>query len=116
MMCRAAPVATAYTRLQQVAFRHRRFPIEEFVFGGFGNDRVFGDGGADGIGGGPGDDVVFGGTDGDTVSGESGNDRLFGGPGSDDALGSRGCSAALGMTSWPVGRVATGSMADPGTT
>src|SRR6185436_6853104 len=48
------------------------------LFGGAGNDFLFGGAGKDGIDGGPGNDHLFGGWDNDTLCGGDGNDFVFG--------------------------------------
>jgi VCBS repeat-containing protein len=56
---------------------------EDTIFGGKGNDQLFGEDGADTLWGGAGDDSLSGGQSRDTLYGEDGNDALNGGAGND---------------------------------
>jgi Ca2+-binding RTX toxin-like protein len=55
----------------------------DVIFGGAGDDRIWGLGGADIIDGGDGDDEIWGGEHGDLIRGSAGRDRLYGGFGAD---------------------------------
>ena len=56
---------------------------DDWLFGGEGNDVLFGLGGNDHLYGGSGDDVLFGGSGDDYLDGGEGQDILFGGSGND---------------------------------
>ena len=56
---------------------------DDWLFGGEGNDVLFGLGGNDHLYGGSGDDILFGGSGDDYLDGGAGHDRLFGGSGND---------------------------------
>ena len=56
---------------------------DDWLFGGEGNDVLFGLGGNDHLYGGSGDDVLFGGSGDDYLDGGEGRDILFGGSGND---------------------------------
>ncbi|MGE6171439.1 VCBS domain-containing protein, partial [Aeromonas media] len=60
------------------------------LYGGDGNDILFGQGGDDFLYGGAGNDILFGGSGNDTLYGESGNDILSGGSGNDTLYGGTG--------------------------
>jgi Ca2+-binding RTX toxin-like protein len=53
------------------------------LYGGAGNDKLFGNGGDDYLDGGTGDDRLFGGWENDTLTGGTGKDRMYGGNGND---------------------------------
>ena len=55
----------------------------DWLFGGEGNDVLFGLGGNDHLYGGPGNDILFGGSGDDYLDGGAGRDMLFGGSGND---------------------------------
>ncbi|MGH6769590.1 MAG: calcium-binding protein [Xanthobacteraceae bacterium] len=80
------------------------FSIEAFV-GGSGNDRILGDGFANGLNGGrgndrligrSGDDTLLGGLGHDELYGEAGQDRLDSGPNEDTLVGGSGKDTLLG--------------------
>ena len=56
---------------------------DDWLFGGEGNDVLFGLGGNDHLYGGSGDDILFGGSGDDYLDGGEGRDILFGGSGND---------------------------------
>ncbi|MGS3176382.1 type I secretion C-terminal target domain-containing protein, partial [Aeromonas sanarellii] len=60
------------------------------LYGGDGNDILFGQGGDDFLYGGAGNDILFGGSGNDTLYGESGSDVLGGGSGNDTLYGGTG--------------------------
>ena len=60
------------------------------LYGGDGNDILFGQGGDDFLYGGAGNDILFGGSGNDTLYGESGSDVLSGGSGNDTLYGGTG--------------------------
>lgn len=71
--------------------------VPDFLFGGLGDDRLyggdgpsmlFGQDGRDRLLGGAGDDLLFGDDGNDDLAGELGSDELFGGPGDDNLTGS----------------------------
>jgi Ca2+-binding RTX toxin-like protein len=53
------------------------------LYGGQGDDTIYGGGGADVLDGGQGDDVLYGGTGADQLEGGQGDDELYGGAGDD---------------------------------
>ena len=63
---------------------------DNLIFGFDGNDRLFGSDGKDTLLGGDGDDLVNGRGGNDFVSGENGNDNIFGGSGNDVLNGGSG--------------------------
>jgi Ca2+-binding RTX toxin-like protein len=63
---------------------------EDHIFGGNGNDQLFGEAGADDLWGGNGDDTLWGGVGDDDLRGENGNDDLNGGAGEDWLAGGNG--------------------------
>ena len=69
---------------------------DDWLFGGEGNDVLFGLGGNDHLYGGSGDDVLFGGSGNDHLYGGSGNDILFGGSGDDYLDGGEGRDTLFG--------------------
>ena len=69
---------------------------DDWLFGGEGNDVLFGLGGNDHLYGGSGDDVLFGGSGNDHLYGGSGNDILFGGSGDDYLDGGEGRDILFG--------------------
>ena len=69
---------------------------DDWLFGGEGNDVLFGLGGNDHLYGGSGDDVLFGGSGNDHLYGGSGNDILFGGSGDDYLDGGAGHDRLFG--------------------
>ncbi len=60
------------------------------IYGGTGNDTIFGRDDADTIFGGVGNDVLDGGIDDDLINGEDGDDTIFGGQGNDVINGGEG--------------------------
>ena len=60
------------------------------IYGGKGNDQIYGGDADDSLSGGDGTDVVFGGKGDDTLDGGPGNDQLVGGDGDDSLLGGPG--------------------------
>lgn len=73
-----------------------RFTIEAGMFGGRGNDRMFGGSKADGLSGGKGNDRMFGNSGGDFLIGDEGNDTMFGGVGGDILRGGRDSDDLVG--------------------
>lgn len=78
---------------------------DDVMFGGAGNDTIYGGAGNDVIDGGLGDDVIYGGDgddiiDGglgdDVIYGGDGNDLIFGGEGNDELWGEEGDDALFG--------------------
>ena len=69
---------------------------DDWLFGGEGNDVLFGLGGNDHLYGGSGDDVLFSGSGNDHLYGGSGNDILFGGSGDDYLDGGEGRDILFG--------------------
>ncbi|MEZ5776182.1 MAG: calcium-binding protein [Hyphomicrobiaceae bacterium] len=63
---------------------------DDQLFGGDGNDRIYGIKGNDLLDGGNGNDQLFGGSGHDTLVGGAGDDRLDGGKGNDDLVGDAG--------------------------
>ncbi|MDQ8699757.1 S8 family serine peptidase, partial [Hyphomicrobium sp. LHD-15] len=53
----------------------------DVIFGGDGDDKIFGLSGDDILDGGDGNDIIYGGTGADTITGGAGDDRLYGGSG-----------------------------------
>jgi Ca2+-binding RTX toxin-like protein len=66
------------------------------VFGGSGNDRLYGDGGADSLDGGDQNDTIYGGDGNDALRGRDGNDVLSGDAGNDVIFAGEGNDIALG--------------------
>lgn len=66
------------------------------IFGGNGDDTIFGNGGRDYINGGNGSDILDGGADSDYLSGHRGQDELYGGAGNDWLNGGSGNDVLLG--------------------
>lgn len=64
--------------------------IYSIVFGGTGNDLIFGSNGSNELHGDEGDDTLFGGNGADLLFGDAGNDFLFGGNGADALFGGAG--------------------------
>ena len=62
----------------------------DFIYGGDGNDMLFGLGGKDEMHGGDGDDMLLGGSGDDTLDGGRGDDYLSGGDGEDTVNGGEG--------------------------
>ncbi|MCY4333899.1 MAG: Hint domain-containing protein [Litoreibacter sp.] len=71
-------------------------PGNDFIDGGAGNDRLFGEEGDDFIDGGTGRDRIDGGTGDDTLFGGAGNDRLLGREGDDLLVGGAGRDRMFG--------------------
>ncbi len=71
--------------------------IYSIVFGGTGNDLIFGSNGSNELHGGEGDDVIFGGNGADLLLGDAGNDFLFGGNGADALFGGAGNDWLFGL-------------------
>lgn len=68
----------------------------DLIFGGTGDDTVFGSAGADNIKAEDGNDLVFGGAGNDAISGNAGNDALYGGDGNDIITGGAGADSVFG--------------------
>ncbi|NIA72030.1 hypothetical protein HBA54_25850 [Pelagibius litoralis] len=75
----------------------------DVIYGGAGNDTIFGDtnatdidGGNDTIFGGDGDDEIFGNSGDDDLDGDDGNDTIFGDAGNDTLLGGVGGDSLFG--------------------
>jgi len=64
--------------------------IRSTIYGGAGNDVLFGSGDNDSIFGGDGNDVLFGLMGDDFLDGGNGNDWLYGGVGTDTLVGGKG--------------------------
>jgi Ca2+-binding RTX toxin-like protein len=64
--------------------------INSAVYGGSGNDTIFGSNGNNELHGDAGDDILFGGNGADRLFGDDGNDWLFGGNGADSLSGGAG--------------------------
>ena len=64
--------------------------IYSIVYGGQGNDLIFGSNGSNELHGDEGDDVIYGGNGADQLFGDAGNDWLFGGNGADSLVGGAG--------------------------
>jgi Ca2+-binding RTX toxin-like protein len=64
--------------------------IYAIIFGGQGNDVIYGSNGSNELHGGDGDDVLFGGNGADLLFGDAGNDILLGGNGADALFGGLG--------------------------
>ena len=60
------------------------------MYGGAGQDSLFGEDGADDLNGGNGNDLISGGLGADLVKGQAGNDTLIGGQGADVLTGGGG--------------------------
>jgi hypothetical protein len=71
-----------------------KIPVE--MYGGHGNDRLYGGLAGDILNGGPGNDRVFGGFGNDVLVGGDGTDRLFGGRGSDVVIGGKDSDEVVG--------------------
>ena len=76
-------------------------PAEEFlefenVVSGSGNDRIAGNGAANGLWGGDGKDLLVGRGGNDRVYGGNGKDKLYGGGGKDELTGNRGADLLVG--------------------
>ncbi len=67
-----------------------RIHLSTILFGGIGNDVLYGGGGDDQISGDDGNDVIFGGAGIDTLCGDNGNDVVQGGQGNDTLFGEVG--------------------------
>jgi len=70
--------------------------IPLIVYGGAGNDTIFGSLGADKLSGGDGDDSIHGDRADDTLGGGAGNDKLFGDAGADVIKGDDGNDSIIG--------------------
>ena len=62
----------------------------------FGNDKLFGGAGADSIFGGKGDDFIDGGAGDEYIEGGAGEDIIYGGDGDDDIAGGKGWDTIFG--------------------
>ena len=69
---------------------------DDRLYGGEGNDIVFGLGGKDRLYGDSGNDMLLGGSDKDTLEGGDGDDRLYGGSGEDTLKGGDGDDRLFG--------------------
>ena len=69
---------------------------DDLITGGTGDDRVFGEGGADTIHGQEGDDTLDGGVGDDVIFGDEGDDVIHGGEGGDHLEGGAGADALAG--------------------
>ncbi len=63
---------------------------DDSLIGGEGNDRLFGEAGIDVLNGAEGNDIVYGGGDGDMLFGGEGNDTVYGEAGDDNVTGGLG--------------------------
>jgi Ca2+-binding RTX toxin-like protein len=63
---------------------------DDFIYGAYGNDIIYGLNGSDHLSGGPGNDVIYGGNGSDFIQGGPGNDKLYGGDGNDQIVGGPG--------------------------
>nr|WP_289711831.1 type I secretion C-terminal target domain-containing protein [Aeromonas taiwanensis] len=79
----------------------------DILFGGSGNDTLYGESGSDVLSGGSGNDTLYGGTGNDVLSGGLGNDILVGGLGDDILKGDAGADAFT----WLKGDTETGKVA-----
>ena len=75
---------------------NERIRIPTLIYGGTGNDMIFGTAAADRIYGGDGDDVIYGNGGNDQVWGDAGIDFLAGNDGNDDLWGGKGDDAIVG--------------------
>ncbi|WP_462171607.1 calcium-binding protein [Pseudoalteromonas xiamenensis] len=69
---------------------------DDFITGGFGNDKIYGKGGNDVIQGNDGDDEIDGGYGNDTISGGTGHDYLYGAQNDDNLSGNEGGDLIMG--------------------
>jgi Ca2+-binding RTX toxin-like protein len=60
------------------------------MYGGDGDDVIYGEAGAEDMNGQNGDDQLFGGADSDNIKGQDGDDKLYGGAGIDTLTGGMG--------------------------
>ena len=72
------------------------------IFGGDGNDIIFGQDDDDTLFGGAGNDILDGGVDDDVISGGDGEDQIIGGQGADAMSGGQGSDLFLGATAGDV--------------
>ena len=79
----------------------------DILFGGSGNDTLYGESGSDVLSGGSGNDTLYGGTGNDVLSGGLGNDILIGGVGDDILKGDAGADTFT----WQKGDTVAGSVA-----
>uniref|UniRef100_UPI003D21CDD8 VCBS domain-containing protein n=1 Tax=Aeromonas media TaxID=651 RepID=UPI003D21CDD8 len=79
----------------------------DILFGGSGNDTLYGESGSDVLSGGSGNDTLYGGTGNDVLSGGLGNDILIGGVGDDILKGDAGADTFI----WQKGDTVAGSVA-----
>ncbi|MFM4680603.1 VCBS domain-containing protein [Aeromonas media] len=79
----------------------------DILFGGSGNDTLYGESGSDVLSGGSGNDTLYGGTGNDVLSGGLGNDILIGGAGDDILKGDAGADTFT----WQKGDTVAGSVA-----
>jgi len=79
----------------------------DILFGGSGNDTLYGESGSDVLSGGSGNDTLYGGTGNDVLSGGLGNDILIGGAGDDILKG----DAGVDTFTWQKGDTVAGSVA-----
>ncbi|HMQ38143.1 MAG TPA: hypothetical protein PKA07_11325 [Micropruina sp.] len=84
-MVQFAPVRPTWENLTLIGT-----PAEDFLSGGYGNDRIRGLADGDHLHGYTGDDFIFGGDGPDEIKGGAGNDHLEGGNGKDRLWGGQG--------------------------
>ncbi|QVK24287.1 type I secretion C-terminal target domain-containing protein [Shewanella dokdonensis] len=82
--------------------------LADTLYGGDGNDIIYGQGGDDIISGGSGNDILFGGTGNDTIDGGNGNDVIYGGLGDDTLTGGNGQDTFV----WLAGETGTDTITD----
>ncbi len=80
----------------------------DVLFGGAGNDTIFGQDDDDSLFGGDGDDVLDGGIDDDMIQGGDGNDVVIGGQGDDSLTGNDGNDTVVGGDGADIVRGGTG--------
>ncbi|SHE54165.1 Ca2+-binding protein, RTX toxin-related [Loktanella atrilutea] len=66
------------------------------IYGGAGNDTIYGRDDNDSINGGAGDDLIYGGVDDDKILGDGGDDIIYGGQGNDSVSGGAGNDEVYG--------------------
>jgi Ca2+-binding RTX toxin-like protein len=64
--------------------------VDDFIYGGDGNDIIYSGSGDDIVAGGNGNDRIYGGDGSDVLSGDNGIDRIYGGTGDDRLIGGDG--------------------------
>jgi Ca2+-binding RTX toxin-like protein len=85
------------------------------IYGGAGNDTMFGGTGVDTVYGGSGNDTLTGNNGGDTLYGGSGNDTIAGGNGVDIIVGGRGADTLTGNNSNDIFKFLSVRDSQPGT-